>query len=100
MTNSGWLYLVQPQEFIGTTIYKIGRTKNISRRMTQYGQDRIEYRKVYVDDMYRYESMLIDVFYDAFDLYQGNEYFECINLDRALSVFDEFSRVNIMTSQK
>ena len=88
--RSGWLYLVQPSEYIGTTIFKIGRTKNISRRMNAYGPERKEYRKVYVDDMYTAESGLIDLFYDAFDLYRGNEYFECCSLNQALEIFDGY----------
>lgn len=37
------IYLIQEREFIGTNVFKIGRTKNINQRMKNYPKNSVYY---------------------------------------------------------
>ena len=60
--NSGYLYLVQPQDKLGTDVYKIGRTWNFEQRCKSYGTNVDVISKESVEDMYDAERILLAYF--------------------------------------
>ena len=79
--NEGYIYLVQPQDKLGTDIYKIGRTWNCSQRFRSYGRNVDVICRTRVDDMFTAEKIMIAYFEGKFDravrdgLGVGEEYF-------------------------
>jgi hypothetical protein len=59
---SGFVYLIQPEEHLGTNIYKIGRTWNPDQRIRQYGSKTNIIKCVKVDNMFLAETMIIQSF--------------------------------------
>lgn len=79
--KDGHIYVVKEREFIKTreNIYKIGRSKNIVRRMPSYPKNSLIYTIMYAKNVVETEKELIKYFDDIFikrtDI--GSEYYEC-----------------------
>ena len=74
---NGAVYLVQPQEFSESSIYKIGMTKrNDDSRISSYGMDTTVLRIVECSNPKDVETELIQLFNRKFELSKGKEYFE------------------------
>jgi hypothetical protein len=77
-----FLYLVQPEEFLNTDIYKIGRTtqysSNFISRFNEYGLNlKIIYLiNVETIHLFELEAKLVDKFNNNFKNYKGREYFQ------------------------
>ena len=78
---NGIIYLIQPEELIGTDLYKIGiSSKNNISRINSYKKNTII---IYVLECYNplnLEKIIKDKFKKVFKLVAGNEYFECNDL--------------------
>ena len=73
----GAIYLLQPQEFAGSNIYKIGMTKmSDGSRVASYGADTTILRVVECSNPIDVEKELIKEFNLKFLLNRGKEYFE------------------------
>lgn len=78
--KDGHIYVVKEREFIKTNenIYKIGRSKNIVRRMPSYPKDSLIYSIMYSQSVVESEKALISHFDKLFtkrtDI--GQEYYE------------------------
>lgn len=81
MTNliSSGLYLLREREFIKSneTIYKIGRSDDVMKRVNQYPNGSMVYLIIGCNDNAIHESNLIEIFNNKFanEKYVGNEYF-------------------------
>jgi hypothetical protein len=77
--NSGHLYLLQKREFIitNTTIYKVGRSQSIQKRLCSYANCLI-IQVWFVNDVYKAETQVIQIMKGIFEQRKdiGNEYFE------------------------
>jgi hypothetical protein len=71
-----YVYLVQPQNLLGTDVYKIGHSQqpNTSRHK-QYGKNYILIAQVAVSNSSIIEQRLINVFRKKYACYRPNEYF-------------------------
>jgi hypothetical protein len=73
------VYLLQEERFIEThkNIYKIGRSGNIYKRVSQYENGTIVYLMIACNNSENIESNLINIFHKDFKgvKYYGNEYF-------------------------
>jgi hypothetical protein len=73
------IYLLQEERFIETNknIYKIGRSGNIYKRVSQYENGTIVYLMIACNNSENIESNLINIFHKDFKgvKYYGNEYF-------------------------
>jgi len=73
------IYLLQEERFIETNknIYKIGRSGNIYKRVSQYENGTIVYLMIACNNSETIESNLINIFHKDFKgvKYYGNEYF-------------------------
>jgi hypothetical protein len=67
--------LVQPEEYLNTQVYKIGRSGNYKERLKDYGKKVITYGVVAIANQKHIEDLLKIEFNDKFDLYRGKEYF-------------------------
>jgi len=82
MTNliSSGLYLLREREFIKSneTIYKIGRSDDVMKRVNQYPNGSMVYLIIGCNDNAIHESNLIEIFNNKFanEKYVGNEYFK------------------------
>jgi hypothetical protein len=84
-----FIYLVQPEQFFGTDIYKFSRTINPQRRFIEYGDCTIV-RIFEVSDQYRAEHELMVLAKLLFGHpVQGREYFEVPELDDAIQIIKE-----------
>jgi len=70
-----FVYLCQPTDFVGTDVYKPGRTSGDKLRMSAYGKDRNELQMNHVTDSVRTEAMILAAFNEHFECVQGVEYF-------------------------
>jgi hypothetical protein len=71
------IYLVQPEQLIGTSRYKIGKTENTNlKRLKSYGKCIIYAVYTCRFNFNTLETKLIRVFKQHFKLIAGNEYFE------------------------
>jgi hypothetical protein len=90
--KSGFIYLVQPEEYLGTNIFKVGRTWKLEHRLPKYGKNTKIIKTAKVKDMYSVETKLLnslkdETISDAL-LVKGSEYFEC-ELESIEYHFDE-----------
>lgn len=86
----GYLYLVQPERFLGTNIFKVGKTeREPEKRFSEYGKDTLVLECVKVEDIDNSEKTVINFFSSAQKYKDGNEYFECKNKDCARVLFFE-----------
>jgi hypothetical protein len=84
-----FIYLVQPEQFLGTDVYKFGRTINPQHRFVEYGDCTIV-RIFEVSDQYREEHELMVLAKLLFGHpVQGREYFEVPELDDAIQIIKE-----------
>ena len=87
--TTGYIYIVQTEEFKGTNKYKIGRTWNPKQRFHQYGKNLNVIRCEKVGNMYRAEESLI---YDLGEFvtkpFKGKEWFDC-DIDEIEYYFQE-----------
>lgn len=99
---SGYIYLIQCKQDIGTNIFKIGRTlHNISKcdklkRLSSYGKNSILCFCLQVDPLYviDIEASIIENFTKSFRISRGNEYFEGNTLSMlniCVSTINEFA---------
>ena len=59
LDKSGFLYLVQPERYLGTNVFKYGITWNTKQRFSKYGGDKCKvFHIVKVNDMYSAELTL------------------------------------------
>ena len=59
LDRTGYLYIVQPEKYIGTDVYKYGITWNTKRRFWKFGGDKCKVFHVEkVEDMYKAELAL------------------------------------------
>ena len=75
----GYIYLVQEREFIklDDNTFKIGRTKNLMQRMSQYPKGSRLLFNICVQDTIRAESELLAIFQKTFEHVDiGREYFK------------------------
>jgi hypothetical protein len=76
---SGYIYILREREFITTkeTIYKIGRSQNVSKRVAQYPKGSELMFTVKVIDVNQTETKLLSIFRDKFKVCKeiGREYF-------------------------
>lgn len=77
---AGYIYIVQLGEHVSTNtpIFKIGRTKNIPKRLEDYGKDALLLLSVYSLDYVRHEGEVKQLFKQSFihRTELGFEYFE------------------------
>lgn len=73
--NNNHVYLVQPSEYIGTTVFKLGITLGIKSLMSRYGKDKIIYHFSRVTNREVTEKKLIKEFNKRYKIFRGNEYF-------------------------
>jgi hypothetical protein len=76
--EGGILYLIQPVEYIGTSIYKIGcsRDKSLKRCKSGYGEGSKYIVIMDCDDPFTLEGKIKKAFNKKFKLFTGREYFE------------------------
>jgi hypothetical protein len=74
----GMIYMVQPIEYIGTLIYKIGcsKDKSLKRCSTGYGKGTRYIVMMECDDPFALERKIKETFNKKFKLFTGKEYFE------------------------
>lgn len=74
----GYIYIIQTREFIGKDIYKIGRTVNPVRRLTDYPKGSIMIHLSIVQCPEEEEKRIIDLFKNKFTHRNdyGKEYFQ------------------------
>jgi len=76
-SSYGTIYLLQPAEFVGTKIYKIGMSrKNTLTRVKNYGRTTEHIIIQRHDDPCGIEKEMIKKFKEKFKLYKGREYFQ------------------------
>jgi hypothetical protein len=86
-----FIYRVQPEQFIGTDVYKFGRTINPQHRFVEYG-DCTVIRIFEVSNQYRAEHELMVLAKLLFGHpVQGREYFEVPELDDAIQIIKELA---------
>ena len=91
--NEGYLYLVQPQDKLGTDIYKIGRTWNCAQRFKSYGKKVDVLLTAKVEDTLAAEKIMIAHFEGKFKKAirdgngDGEEYFHIKSRTLALRAF-------------
>lgn len=72
-----YVYLVQPSEYIGTDVYKIGHTQQKNdERLKQYGKNYILIAQVAVSNSKIMEDKLMKVFKNNYTCHRPNEYFQ------------------------
>lgn len=76
-TLLGYLYLIQPREFLGTNIYKVGRTHSIIDRLRQYPKGSELHGVTLVSDMQSGERLLLHHLRDYIVRDYGLEYVDC-----------------------
>lgn len=76
--TQGYIYIVQPEEYLGTDIYKIGRTWSPKQRFREYGEKHKVIECKRVTNMYKCEQMILSNLNESDDykLVRGKEYFE------------------------
>jgi hypothetical protein len=90
-TTHNYIYLVQPEQFFNTSVYKFGRTINPQRRFLEYG-DCTVIRVFEVSDQYRAEHELMVLAKLLFGPpVQGREYFDVSELDDAIQIIKEIA---------
>ena len=90
----GAVYIVQIREFLGTNIYKIGKTKQEGlRRVRSYPNGTILLLQVACKDCNKIEKEVISLFRSKYILKQelGNEYFEGDGKSMMIDMFDMVS---------
>ena len=86
-----YVYIIQIREFLGTNIYKIGRTKQeCLKRVCSYPKGTILVLQVACKDCEKIEREVINVFKSNYMLRQdlGNEYFEGEKKSMMIDMFD------------
>ena len=98
--KEGHLYLVQDEDDVGSTTFKVGRCWSTERRMKGYGKGREELRHAEVADQHEAEKILIRYFVERFDhalddkgRQIGDEYFICESKEVAIRAFDKAIKV-------
>lgn len=96
MNKSGIIYLIQPEEFINTSVYKIGCSSKptLDRVRNGYGKGS---RYLYICNCcspFEIERKLIKIFNEKFDLVQGREYFSGNEYDIKKCFISEFEKIN------
>tara|TARA_B100001741_G_scaffold303772_1_gene294214 strand:+ start:186 stop:677 length:492 start_codon:yes stop_codon:yes gene_type:complete len=95
-SKEGVVYLLKTRESIrmNEDIYKIGRTKNMKNRLSQYPKGSEFITTMKVNDQRMCERVLLYTFKDKFKQREdmGNEYFEG-NLDQMKSVLCDIARL-------
>ncbi len=80
MPTSGYIYIIKLREFIvyDVPVYKIGKTRDIIRRVRQYPKNSKLVQCNYTNDMHRAEKKMIAKFKKQFKQRKdiGTEYFE------------------------
>lgn len=99
INKTGFVYIVQPEEYIGTNIYKIGRTWNPSQRFVEYGKKVKIIRLNKVKDMYLTEINLINDITEYNKPFKGKEYFAFDNLDDLLYYYNENVKNNLVKEE-
>jgi hypothetical protein len=85
----GYLYLVQPEEFKGTTIYKYGRTINPANRFIAYG-DLTVIECIPVNHIFQAETELMRLARCLFGKpVKGLEYFNIDELSTGIDMLKE-----------
>ena len=77
--ETGIVYLIQPIEFLGTDIHKIGisiKQEGITRCKKGYGKGTVFYHIAYCAEPLIIETNIIKRFNEEFELYKGKEYFK------------------------
>ena len=73
----GIVYLIQPEEYLETNIYKVGRSDNQSlRRIKSYGKRTEIVSIMCVSDCKSIEKIILDKFKSVFPIVKGREYFD------------------------
>lgn len=89
--GKGFIYLVHTREFINSdqNIYKIGRTRNLTRRLKSYPKGSQCLFSIQTNDEINDERNLIDIFKYSFiqRLDIGKEYFEG-NIDKMMNIIE------------
>lgn len=76
MIKKGHVYLIQPEEYLDTNIYKIGYTTEISVRIKSYGRNTKLLDSCEVENPQSVEQKLLNVFNRSFKRVKGEEYFQ------------------------
>jgi len=103
MNNEG-IYLLKTREFIrlNENVYKIGRSHNIQKRLTQYpkGSKLIYYVNCYDSNIC--EQILLEVFKNKFIQKKeyGNEYFEGEETEMINEINKKINSVNVLSNIK
>ena len=75
--NLGQVYLVQPQEFEDTDIFKVGMSaENNLKRVKNYKSKTIILNIFICKNPKKLENKILKIFKENFKLYRGQEYFE------------------------
>jgi hypothetical protein len=78
--DEGYLYLVQPTNYLGTNVFKVGKAWNPKQRFVSYGMKVKIFETVKVKDVDAGEKKLLDAIRkrpEDFKIKEGKEYFEC-----------------------
>ena len=81
----GHIYIIQVREFIGTSIYKVGRTNDILRRFKQYPKQSILLYNVHVNNCLVIEKVILEVLNSYICREYGREYID-IDFEKLRSI--------------
>lgn len=96
LDESGYLYLIQCKSDIGTNVYKVGETKELSSRMNNYEKGSYVLGLYRVTKRHEAERKLKSWFKDNHcPINRGSEYFETKDLDEAYELFDNAPLKNL-----
>jgi hypothetical protein len=94
--KSGYIYLVQPEKYLGKNIYKVGRTWKLKQRLQKYGKKTIIIKTQKVTEMFAAETKMLDSLKDETisnaKLVEGAEYFEVEKLEDIVYYFNEAAK--------
>lgn len=89
--KDGVVYLLQKKEHVGTNIYKIGQSKDLTSRLNVYGKGTHVYGITKVSNVSLAEKKLKEWFdnHEAIKMDDiGNEYYQCGSFDEACNLFE------------
>jgi len=73
--SDGIVYILQPKEYIGTNIYKIGCSRRNIKRVDEYKKGKRVIVILNTTKPFKLESMIKKIFKEKFKLVKGSEYF-------------------------
>lgn len=93
----GTFYLVQPAEYLGTNIFKMGLTRATEppyKRLKDYKEGTIVYLTLLINAVNIFERLMRYDFERKFKLYKGKEYFEGDYKDMKDEIMKYYNKIN------